>query len=50
MIANGRSCAACSFTVPAGQTVAIVGPSGAGKSTMSRLLYRFYDVDRRHAS
>ena len=34
-----------SFTVPAGRTVAIVGPSGAGKSTISRLLYRFYDVD-----
>ena len=33
-----------SFTVPAGKTVAIVGPSGAGKSTVSRLLYRFYDV------
>ena len=33
-----------SFDVPAGRTVAIVGPSGAGKSTMSRLLYRFYDV------
>ena len=33
-----------SFEVPAGQTVAIVGPSGAGKSTISRLLYRFYDV------
>jgi ATP-binding cassette subfamily B protein len=33
-----------SFTVPAGQTVAIVGPSGAGKSTISRLLFRFYDV------
>jgi ATP-binding cassette subfamily B protein len=30
--------------VPAGKTVAIVGPSGAGKSTISRLLYRFYDV------
>ncbi len=35
-----------SFTVPAGRTVAIVGPSGAGKSTISRLLFRFYDVDR----
>jgi len=35
-----------SFEVPAGKTVAIVGPSGAGKSTMSRLLYRFYDVQR----
>ena len=33
-----------SFTVPAGKTVAIVGPSGAGKSTVSRLLFRFYDV------
>ncbi len=33
-----------SFHVPAGKTVAIVGPSGAGKSTISRLLYRFYDV------
>ena len=33
-----------SFTVPAGRTVAIVGASGAGKSTISRLLFRFYDV------
>jgi ATP-binding cassette subfamily B protein len=33
-----------SFDVPAGHTVAIVGPSGAGKSTVSRLLFRFYDV------
>jgi len=33
-----------SFRVPAGHTLAIVGPSGAGKSTISRLLYRFYDV------
>jgi ATP-binding cassette, subfamily B, heavy metal transporter len=33
-----------SFTVPAGKTVAVVGPSGAGKSTISRLLFRFYDV------
>lgn len=33
-----------SFTVEAGKTLAIVGPSGAGKSTISRLLYRFYDV------
>jgi ATP-binding cassette, subfamily B, heavy metal transporter len=33
-----------SFEVPAGATVAIVGPSGAGKSTISRLLFRFYDV------
>jgi ABC-type transport system involved in Fe-S cluster assembly fused permease/ATPase subunit len=33
-----------SFEVPAGRSVAIVGPSGAGKSTISRLLFRFYDV------
>jgi len=35
-----------SFEVPAGKTVAIVGPSGAGKSTISRLLYRFYDIQQ----
>ncbi|HEX7007905.1 MAG TPA: ABC transporter ATP-binding protein/permease [Alphaproteobacteria bacterium] len=34
-----------SFTVPAGRTVAVVGPTGSGKSTISRLLFRFYDVD-----
>jgi ATP-binding cassette subfamily B protein len=33
-----------SFQVPAGHTVAIVGSSGAGKSTVSRILFRFYDV------
>jgi ATP-binding cassette subfamily B protein len=32
------------FTVPAGQMVAIVGPSGAGKSTISRILFRFYEL------
>ena len=35
-----------SFKVPSGKTTAIVGPSGAGKSTISRILFRFYDVDR----
>jgi ATP-binding cassette subfamily B protein len=33
-----------SFSVPAGKTIAVVGPSGAGKSTISRLIFRFYDV------
>jgi ATP-binding cassette, subfamily B, heavy metal transporter len=33
-----------SFAVPAGKMVAIVGPSGAGKSTISRVLFRFYDI------
>ncbi len=33
-----------SFSVPPGETVAVVGPTGAGKSTISRLLFRFYDV------
>ncbi len=32
------------FVVEAGKTTAIVGPTGAGKSTISRLLFRFYDV------
>ena len=35
----------CPFTVPAGNTVAIVGASGAGKSTISRILFRFYDIE-----
>jgi ABC-type transport system involved in Fe-S cluster assembly fused permease/ATPase subunit len=33
-----------SFEVPAGKMVAIVGPSGAGKSTISRTLFRFYEL------
>jgi ATP-binding cassette subfamily B protein len=36
------------FDVPAGHKVAVVGPTGAGKSTMSRLLFRFYDVTTGH--
>lgn len=34
---------ACSFSIGAGQTVAVVGRSGAGKSTLVGLLLRFYD-------
>ncbi|HLJ05977.1 MAG TPA: ABC transporter ATP-binding protein/permease [Acetobacteraceae bacterium] len=34
------------FVVPAGRKLAIVGPTGAGKSTISRVLFRFYDVTR----
>lgn len=33
-----------SFTVKPGQTAALVGPTGAGKSTVSRILFRFYDI------
>lgn len=33
-----------SFTIPAGQKVAVVGPSGLGKSTILKLVFRFYDV------
>ncbi|HEY3519802.1 MAG TPA: ABC transporter ATP-binding protein/permease, partial [Rhodanobacteraceae bacterium] len=32
------------FSIPSGRTVAVVGATGAGKSTLSRLLFRFYDV------
>ena len=33
-----------SFTVGAGQTVAVMGPTGSGKTTLIHLLARFYDV------
>ena len=32
------------FSIPAGRKLAIVGPTGAGKSTITKLLFRFYDV------
>jgi len=34
-----------SFTIRAGEKLAIVGPTGSGKSTIVRLLGRFYDID-----
>jgi ABC-type transport system involved in Fe-S cluster assembly fused permease/ATPase subunit len=34
-----------SFDIPTGKTIAIVGESGSGKSTISKLLFRLYDID-----
>jgi ABC-type multidrug transport system fused ATPase/permease subunit len=35
-----------SFTVEPGEKIALVGATGAGKTTISKLLNRFYDVQR----
>lgn len=35
-----------SFTIPAGNTVALVGRSGSGKTTIASLLTRFYDISQ----
>ncbi len=37
-----------SFVIPAGSTTALVGETGSGKTTISRLLFRFYDVRQGH--
>jgi ATP-binding cassette, subfamily B, bacterial len=34
-----------SFTLPAGQTLGLLGRTGSGKTTVTRLLFRLYDVD-----
>lgn len=39
-----RALQAVSFTVPAGESIAIMGTTGAGKSTLAHLLCRLYDA------
>jgi len=41
---EGAGLKGVSFTMKKGTTTAIVGPTGSGKTTISRLLFRFYDV------
>ena len=37
-----------SFTIPQGNTVALVGASGSGKTTIARLVPRFWEVSKGH--
>ncbi len=42
----GETIKEVSVSIPAGGITALVGPSGSGKSTLSRLIARFWDVDK----
>jgi ABC-type multidrug transport system fused ATPase/permease subunit len=43
---NVRVLSDVSFSIPAGNTIALVGASGCGKSTIVALLQRFYDPEQ----
>jgi len=45
-VAERQILKAISLDIKEGQTVALVGESGSGKSTITRLLFRFYDVNK----
>jgi len=40
----GRAIKDVEFSIPRGGSLALVGTTGAGKTTITRLLFRFYDV------
>ncbi len=47
-VAEKSALSKVSFTINAGETVALVGRSGSGKTTLVGLLPRFYDVAKGH--